>query len=1226
MPDNLELPSVLPAALPPHPRLLTPAQFQSARFAINRSPQREWFLLLRQQADLPVRNFYRRVNSLAIQAKACAVMFRLTGEAVYREKALTLLKQLPDPPEIIDPEGGAADRSWGDYLQSAEPVPDICVVYDLLYDEMPLALRETVERKVLGVTEQLIDAFMLTPRNNHVTVMAIAVTTAALAFDHPEKFMPRSQPELYRVGMTHLSQSLGLVAPDGGYGEGVYYARYIVNYLSPFSVYMQNSMGVRLFEHPYLQRMVNWIIDNDKGSGEYTQFDDAYTTRFFYLPLIIPSSPFRGLWDEYFRARPAFRVYYSSMAEALLTYRERASYFQTGLFFPAKFYPDIGQVVFRDRQVQPRFFASFTYERERYFADVHEQIDPLSMELSAFGEDFIIDGGYGSGTLDADRPYFISQQANSTILVDGFGSNPNPLSGDELQATLDFGFATKRFAAASLSQQIGDALVRRQVFFPGANRLLIFDSMEGSEAHSYTVQLNTLGSFSDRGNGRLSWQKNGVRLNAHLLTDDLNDWQVRESAGLKTGGGTVSEVNKILLQSKRQKQACLVSLLVAEQNSGAEKVVQLPLVNGQGEWRQMRDFQTGKTEDVVWNRRDTVVTDRWQSDARLTWVRSRSPQEPVSLLLVDGSFFRQGNLVLKFSRPVTFYLERRENSRLGFVHFSPQPEPVELSVSGIATLPVRLNGLPLKMERRQNRLLLKLSRSGYLTFGSGEPLIRLPEKSRPETDFLQWINRRPPVRQNAAYWSDYENNLFTNRVTRHLLQGTSQVFSNWGGALNGDSLLFHRALNVTQGLLQYGYRSTSDGRGFRLPHRYAVSGELGGAEWQVSEGGDWRKTGAQVRDLWIRSTMKNRLHVAYRWRQPFGDYRGQQFSFDIDRRLGVNGYLFRTGTREVQDYGLFLRQQNWAVQPSLLVREKRLSTLRLNGRFRRLAGSFRAVHLGSNPEYFQVVESGLPLGFNGLLEGRQVSQSGEQFYRANIAGEFAGTQFLSGGIGLSKNTGWTVAEGAFNLSGWFRRVQQFQSFQYLDRNWYWQSAVSGYARGGLWSADLFLKNWRLGEEGVFRFSLSQKMTAGVVWNSRWRYGFDSGTDGYRLNWQQQWFVPVSGSAAFLPRSDFQLGSGLHSGAVGGGVSRWGAFPLYLNLVQYRQQSPFLYRWDWSTLLPLGRSERLQFGGTLLWAGELLQYGEVRIQQVNRQGVRPGIYYRYRRPGERRLEGFLEWRW
>ncbi len=218
--DRIELEVDYPPGPMPHPRLLTPLQIRQAAISLSTDPQRKWYRQVRSNATQSAILGRRKARQIAEQAKSCAFVYRMEGNPYYLNQAISLLRLLPEPPGIVNLEGGNAEGRWGDYLQSAEAIPDLCVACDLLYNELPDIEKREIERKIAGVVRQLAEGFQVTPRNNHVTVMAVAVATAALTFDNLQQFIPYSSRDLFRLAVDHLSQSLSLIAPDGGYGEG----------------------------------------------------------------------------------------------------------------------------------------------------------------------------------------------------------------------------------------------------------------------------------------------------------------------------------------------------------------------------------------------------------------------------------------------------------------------------------------------------------------------------------------------------------------------------------------------------------------------------------------------------------------------------------------------------------------------------------------------------------------------------------------------------------------------------------------------------------------------------------------------------------------------------------------------------------------------------------------------------------------------------------------------
>jgi len=322
MPDRFEIPPAYVSTLSPHPRLITISQIYNVKTRINQQPYSEWYTYLVQYANSN-NSSYGLVREKAKKLKALAFLYHLNRDNQYLTRAISLFNELPEAPKIVNLEGGAPNRGWGDFLQCADAIPDICAAYDLLFNQLPNPLKESVKQKTLSVVKQLIDAINITPRNNHITVFTLAIATSSLTFDNTQNYIFYDNQGLYNLSMDYLSQSLGLIAPDGGYGEGPGYSQYILQYLSQFSVYQENCFGQSLFNNSRLERMVNWLLDNYKGSGSFTQFDDAYDLNKFYLPLIVHLTPSGSKWIEAFNQFPSQNKYSSNMVEALCIYRKK---------------------------------------------------------------------------------------------------------------------------------------------------------------------------------------------------------------------------------------------------------------------------------------------------------------------------------------------------------------------------------------------------------------------------------------------------------------------------------------------------------------------------------------------------------------------------------------------------------------------------------------------------------------------------------------------------------------------------------------------------------------------------------------------------------------------------------------------------------------------------------------------------------------------------------------
>jgi hypothetical protein len=156
-------------------------------------------------------------------------------------------------------------------------------------------------------------------------------------------------------------------------------------------------------------------------------------------------------------------------------------------------------------------------ERARYllfdagpYGGYHGHEDKLSFEISAFGENFIVDPGtYTYDRKDPFRDYFISSWAHNCVLVDGCSQvrrwkkeNLNPIESnnksvfwetdldfDYVCATYDEGFGKFCFSAPPEFQNnlIKDVIHTRQIIFVKSDYWVILDELQGDQPHNYQI-------------------------------------------------------------------------------------------------------------------------------------------------------------------------------------------------------------------------------------------------------------------------------------------------------------------------------------------------------------------------------------------------------------------------------------------------------------------------------------------------------------------------------------------------------------------------------------------------------------------------------------------------------------------------------------------------------------------------------------------------------------------
>ncbi len=123
----------------------------------------------------------------------------------------------------------------------------------------------------------------------------------------------------------------------------------------------------------------------------------------------------------------------------------------------------------------------------------HQHEDKLHIGVSAYGRDFLTDGGKGLYIPDKWREYFVSTYAHNTILIDGFGQKripdhsthraKSPLKGKWF-SNENFDFASGSFTNGYGPEKI-PVIHSRYVIFKKNDYWLIIDELQGEDEHDY---------------------------------------------------------------------------------------------------------------------------------------------------------------------------------------------------------------------------------------------------------------------------------------------------------------------------------------------------------------------------------------------------------------------------------------------------------------------------------------------------------------------------------------------------------------------------------------------------------------------------------------------------------------------------------------------------------------------------------------------------------------------
>ncbi len=1230
----VELPSRYLTTPSVHPRLLTNFQLERVRQRLGRYPFLDWYQSMKEQVETGLFRTRladgRLVAGVSEFIKNLAFLYRVEGDPRYLKKATELLAELPEPPEILNFEGGRNGQGWGDFLQSSQALLDTWVALDLLYNDLPPDLRHQVRRKLLIITRQVTEALLYTPANNHVVVMSIAILTAALTEEHPENFIAYTRQELWQIGLNYLSRALGLIAPDGGYAEGVYYGNFVTNNLAPFSVYLENTTGIQLFKHPYLERMVNWLLANEKGSGNYSAFDDAFQVRFFYLPVIIPQSRLKSNWYAQWRARQPPSRANENLVEALCVFEplpEDPVVTET----PVQFFPESGQVIFRDRPIRPRIFASFISENERWFASRHEHIDPLNFELSAFGEDFIVDGGYGSGTGDENRYWYTSGFANNGILIDGRDTYRNPIWGDPNSSTLLHTFRTPASAAATITHTRGDVDLHRKVYFLRHRFILMIDRIEGNRSHDVSLNFNYLGDLQQETDVRLRIQGQTASLSIFTITSQEAPPHISRDFSLYTPPGKPAPAGSFRIELPQIRSGYFVTLLYPRLSTEfPRELVEYPL-SGIGELIRIPGLDDGDGEiEFAVNRGRLLKSDRWQSDARVIAIGYDPALQIRELILVSFTRFHSDQVSLQSDVPITLFLEDSGINWQGYVETPDEKLSYHLTVSGIQAFPFRMNRIPLTPEiDTGGQQRYKLTGSGTLDIGTGLSPVIVPYAYHRPPGLLEWLSQQSHPRQQYEYWSDYQKQVFRNQLMGNILSGMG------AGIRDGEQRYFNGLpILSTVGYTLFGVsensytRNSSSTFDIRIPHRYELERRIGNWNGTFFEEGVFSPNSLKMQNVQFFLRQAGGREFAYRGTTRFREHQSHQVQFFT---AGGSGGMYRIASfrnQVEQQVQIHVQHKGIRVNPGYRWRHHRGNREAfLDWQLNRFRGRLRRMESGDTLRWYQQL-SGFGSNWAFTLEGQQQLETNSQRYRFNLFYQTGSTVIISQGGQVEKRTRWQLPL-AFSELRWRGNGMTVRGRLAKESDKTRQQVSVNWARKGYrvhTSTDF--ENFAFGKTNRLQTRWSYRTRSGFSAYSNFIYRYQQPEKKYAGDLLHTLAVPLGSRFTWQPIVGVRFPATRPLQWLGSGFSFYGRYALYGQVVYRRWLNSAIV--EYQLALDFNAAPQIDKAGFTLWLnvqqqGNRIYRTEVRIQPPGdlRQ---PGLYYSYLRGAGSRLEGYLQWRW
>jgi len=840
---RISLPKPVLPPEPNHPSLLfnNPAA-PAIRMRQAQQPYKEWAeqivdaaLTIQKDPNSPLITELERSRI----AKLNSFAFFLTYNPIFKDEARNALLHIRDPDPVHSIEGGKKNFGWGDWIQAAQAIQQYGVAYDLLYSEFNDKEIDFIEKKLISQTEQMIRYLALVPKNNHATAIASGIGTMALVLKHP------MCQHWLDIAISQLQASLSQIEPDGSYREGVYYGRFIASCLYPFSFYLYNTTHINILQHVRIRRFNRWLIDMEKPDGSVPDFDDAFPEYLLYQPIAIGLAPESDEIRFFFlKNQSRFRRSDAAWIESYCAFKNQIQLKQIDLS-SATFYPDGGMVVFRR---QPDIYGLLLGEPGRPHLSGHDHVEPTSFTLHAFGDDFLIDGGYGPGGVDdPNRSWYGSAEAHNIPLIDGKGPNQNPIWGDSLGGKFEDYFETPLFSSVTVKTHYRDTQIMRKVCFIGQRYFIVFDRLESTDKKIFSIPWHGLGKFQFLDHQHVAWKNTHGTLEALFIQPNDKPLVIQPRIGLHTLDTEDQSHTSVLVRFPLSEQQKLLTMFLPQKPG--QDILEVNLItsisNDHSYAYEIRSNQEGWKDIIIfsegpWRCRGI------ESDAKVTIYHQSSWESDAWFSVYSGTFLRiAGELIFRSEVPIdmTVILDQQgwyghlgchKDSEKTRIHFYPSIDP------GI----ILFNKSIIPYVWENDILTLEIRQSGIFQMTTLSDRIRTTDRIHENLSMINRLRSVENVQETLNVLSPAERMRLQNEIVS--LMGEAGIgLSDRLTDCDPDVASLYR---IISGIFNSSYNQTGQ-KTFTFPQVFEYQENLSGHNIKLYEEGFLNKKGLQMRKI-----------------------------------------------------------------------------------------------------------------------------------------------------------------------------------------------------------------------------------------------------------------------------------------------------------------------------------------------------------------------------------------
>lgn len=523
-------PAVVSAFQETHPILLYTGQtIEEIKSRIDEPPYDEWYQRLITEADgilslevnWSAKTVRRSTQAYYAKILAAAYVFSDDGNPnheAYLEEATMSLVRVPDndfedafsPDENL--EISEAAMHWGQtydmlrgtgydfVLNTVDYDPAIRHNLDNLRDYMSVDWnKDYFEESIQRDFESCAWTYVDRTTNHHIklygglAVLSLAIYDEGGSAGDFNRARERLLQALDNITVTGDDDSSA-----GGWAEGPRYCSYSARQYLPALVAMKNA---GIFDYTTIEELTathRHLPSMLMPDGYLPPFDENEAYRFEFSGLLSSLYPdmqdrevFDWMWDKGNRNVPIalvpdFLALYNPFPET----PDNPGEFD---WQATDFYPESGYARFRSSWNDDALYMLMLTEHgeARSRGHAHENPDPNSIILHAYGEMLIMDSGYGSFDFRDQTRY---ARNHNLILVDGNGpeaaskegllqfwnaNGADAYLGDTYrEETIDYAESNTRYEGAEFT---------RHILFPNRRYFAVYDDIEAPDPHTYTL-------------------------------------------------------------------------------------------------------------------------------------------------------------------------------------------------------------------------------------------------------------------------------------------------------------------------------------------------------------------------------------------------------------------------------------------------------------------------------------------------------------------------------------------------------------------------------------------------------------------------------------------------------------------------------------------------------------------------------------------------------------------